>query len=125
MTNLEQQGRAAKEAARVLAVASSAQKDAALEAIAQALEARQAELLAANARDLSAAKENGMRPALLDRLSLDEGRIAGIVEGVRQVKALPDPIGAVTKMDTRPNGLMIGKRRVLSLIHISEPTRPY
>ena len=65
MTNLEQQGRAAKEAARVLAVASSAQKDAALEAIAQALEARQAELLAANARDLSAAKENGMRPALL------------------------------------------------------------
>ena len=62
MTNLEQQGRAAKEAARVLAVASSAQKDAALEAIAQALEARQAELLAANERDLSAAKENGMRP---------------------------------------------------------------
>ena len=125
MTNLEQQGRAAKEAARVLAVASSAQKDAALEAIAQALEARQAELLAANARDLSAAKENGMRPALLDRLSLDEGRIAGIVEGVRQVKALPDPIGAVTKMDTRPNGLMIGKRRVpLGVIGIIYEARP-
>lgn len=125
MTNLEQQGRAAKEAARVLAVASSAQKDAALEAIAQALEARQAELLAANARDLSAAKENGMRPALLDRLSLDEGRIAGIVEGVRQVKALPDPIGAVTKMDTRPNGLIIGKRRVpLGVIGIIYEARP-
>ena len=54
----------------------------------------------------------GLRPALLDRLALDEGRIAGIVEGVRQVAALPDPIGAVTKMDTRPNGLTIGKRRV-------------
>ena len=67
----------------------------------------------------------GLRPALLDRLALDEGRIAGIVEGVRQVAALPDPIGAVTKMDTRPNGLTIGKRRVpLGVIGIIYEARP-
>ena len=112
MTVLETQGLAAKRAARALAVAGTARKNAALEAAARAIETRQGEILAANAADLEAARAAGLRPALLDRLALDEGRIAGIVEGVRQVAALPDPIGAVTKMDTRPNGLTIGKRRV-------------
>ncbi len=66
-----------------------------------------------------------MRPALVDRLALDEGRIAGIVEGVRQVAALPDPIGQVVKMETRPNGLTIGKRRVpLGVIGIIYEARP-
>lgn len=125
MTTLETQGLSAKNAARALAVAGSAKKDAALEAIAQAIEARQAEILAANGQDLAAAQASGMRPSLLDRLSLDEERIAGIVEGVRQVKALPDPIGTVTKMETRPNGLMIGKRRVpLGVIGIIYEARP-
>ena len=101
MTVLETQGLAARHAARALAVAGTARKNAALEAAA------------------------GLRPALLDRLALDEGRIAGIVEGVRQVAALPDPIGAVTKMDTRPNGLTIGKRRVpLGVIGIIYEARP-
>ena len=66
-----------------------------------------------------------MRPALLDRLALDEGRVAGIVDGVRQVKALPDPIGQTVKMGVRPNGLTIGKRRVpLGVIGIIYEARP-
>ena len=125
MTTLEQQGRAAKDAARILAAAGSSRKDAALETIAQALEARQSEILDANRQDLDAARQSGMRPALLDRLSLDEARIAGIAEGVRQVRALPDPVGTVTKMDTRPNGLVIGRRRVpLGVIGIIYEARP-
>lgn len=125
MTVLETQGLAARHAARALAVAGTARKNAALEAAARTIEARQGEILAANAADLEAAMAAGLRPALLDRLALDEGRIAGIVEGVRQVAALPDPIGAVTKMDTRPNGLTIGKRRVpLGVIGIIYEARP-
>jgi len=125
MTQLETQGLAAKQAARRLAVAGSAAKDAALEAIAQGLEARQEELLAANRADLEAAQADGMRPAMLDRLRLDPARIAGIVEGVRQVRALPDPIGTTVKTELRPNGLQIGKRRVpLGVIGIIYEARP-
>lgn len=72
-------------------MAGTARKNAALEAAARAIEARQGEILAANAADLEAGMAAGLRPALLDRLALDEGRIAGIVEGVRQV-ARPAPI---------------------------------
>ena len=125
MTTLETQGLAARHAARVLATAGTARKDAALEAIAAALEARSAWILEANARDMEAARSAGMRPALQDRLALDGGRIAGIVEGVRQVRALADPIGTVTNMETRPNGLTIGKRRVpLGVIGIIYEARP-
>ena len=125
MTILETQGLAAKHAARVLSVAGTARKNAALEAVARAILARQGDILAANAADLAAGKEAGLRPALLDRLALDEGRLNGIVEGVRQVAALPDPIGEVTKMGTRPNGLVIGKRRVpLGVIGIIYEARP-
>ena len=124
MTTLETQGLAAKNAERVLA-AGTAKKNAALEAIARSLAARQEEILSANALDLAEARNSGMRPALQDRLALDEGRIRGIVEGVRQVCALPDPIGTVTKMDQRPNGLVIGKRRVpLGVIGIIYEARP-
>ena len=125
MTQLELQGLAAKNASRVLSIAGAAQKNAALEAIASALEARQEEILAANQEDMTAAKAAGMRPSLQDRLALDEDRIAGIVDGVRQVAALPDPIGEITKMSTRPNGLVIGKRRVpLGVIGIIYEARP-
>ena len=125
MTTLETQGLAAKNAERVLAAAGTAKKNAALEAIARSLAARQEEILSANALDLAEARNSGMRPALQDRLALDEGRIRGIVEGVRQVCALPDPIGTVTKMDQRPNGLVIGKRRVpLGVIGIIYEARP-
>ena len=125
MTILETQGLAAKHAARSLSVAGTAAKNAALEAIAQARLAHQADILAANAQDLEAARAAGMRPALLDRLALDEKRIAGIVEGVRQVAALPDPIGETVKETLRPNGLRIGKRRVpLGVIGIIYEARP-
>ena len=125
MTALQQQGRAAKAATYVLATAGTAKKNAALAAIADILTARQAEWLAANAEDVAAAKEAGMRPAMLDRLTLTPERIAGIVDGVRQVAALPDPIGVVDKMYTRPNGLIIGRRRVpLGVIAIIFEARP-
>ena len=104
MTVLETQGLAARHAARALAVAGTARKNAALEAAARAIEARQGEIRAANAADLEAAKAAGLRPALLDRLALDAGRIAGIVEGVRQVAALPDPLGVIGIIyEARPN----------------------
>ncbi len=125
MTLLQQQGAAAKAAGRALAIVGTAKKNEALEAIAAILTERQAEWLAANAEDVAAAREAGMRPAMLDRLALTPERIAGIVEGVRQVIALPDPIGQVTKMETRPNGLIIGRRRVpLGVIAIIFEARP-
>ncbi|WP_297290374.1 glutamate-5-semialdehyde dehydrogenase [uncultured Flavonifractor sp.] len=125
MTQLETQGLAARYAARVLAVAGAARKNEALEAIARGIEAGMQAILAANQADLAAGKAAGMRPSLQDRLALDEGRIAGIVDGVRQVAALPDPIGEITKMSTRPNGLVIGKRRVpLGVIGIIYEARP-
>lgn len=125
MTALQQQGGLAKAASYALATAGTAKKNAALEAIASILTERQAEWLAANAQDVAAAREAGMRPAMLDRLTLTPERIAGIVDGVRQVIALPDPIGRVDKMETRPNGLIIGRRRVpLGVIAIIFEARP-
>ncbi len=125
MTTLQAQGANAKAASWELAVAGTAKKNEALEAIARILTERQEEWLSANAEDVAAAKEAGMRPAMLDRLTLTPARIAGIVDGVRQVIALPDPIGQVTKMETRPNGLIIGRRRVpLGVIAIIFEARP-
>ncbi|MCD7947942.1 MAG: glutamate-5-semialdehyde dehydrogenase [Oscillospiraceae bacterium] len=125
MTQLEQQGQCAKAAASVLAVTGTAKKNEALELIASALERRRGEILAANAADLEAARAANMRPSLLDRLSLSDERIGGIVEGVRQVAALPDPIGETVRMTTRPNGLTIGKRRVpMGVIGMIYEARP-
>ena len=125
MTALQQQGAAAKAATYALATASTAVKNAALEAMAQALIQGQEDWLSANAQDVAAAREAGMRPAMLDRLTLTPERIAGIVDGVRQVAALPDPIGRVDRMETRPNGLIIGRRRVpLGVIAIIFEARP-
>ncbi len=125
MTILRQQGQAAKSAAYPLATAGTAKKNAALQAMANILTDRQAEWLQANARDIAAAREAGMRPSLLDRLALTAERIAGIVDGIRQICALPDPIGRVDRMETRPNGLIIGRRRVpLGVIAIIYEARP-
>jgi len=125
MTVLELQGKAAKEAARTLSVAGTDLKNKALDAICMALVRRQDEILAANELDLEAAKLNGMIPAMIDRLTLTAQRIDGIVEGVAQVAALPDPIGQVTKMERRPNGLIIGRRRVpLGVVGIIYEARP-
>ena len=125
LTPLQQQGLAAKTAARTLAITGTAKKNEALLAIADILTQRQDEWLAANAADIADAQEAGMRPAMLDRLTLTPARIAGIVDGVRQVATLPDPIGRVTKMETRPNGLIIGRRTVpLGVIAIIFEARP-
>lgn len=125
MTQLERQGAQAKAAARVLATASTAQKNRALEEIAVALETQQADVLAANAADMASARAAGMRPALLDRLLLDEGRLRGVADGVRQVAALEDPVGRMLEMTTRPNGLQIGKKTVpLGVIGMIYEARP-
>lgn len=100
-------------------------KDNALEAIAAALEERADEIIAANNIDIENAENNGTRKAMIDRLTLTEERIAGIAEGVRQVKSLSDPIGEVVKMWKRPNGLMIGQKRVpMGVIAIIYEARP-
>ena len=125
MTILEQQGAAAKTASRALASAGTAKKNEALSAIAEALWNGRQAWLDANAEDVAAAKANGMSESMLDRLTLTEERIRGIADAVRQVIALPDPIGTVTKMETRPNGLIIGRRRVpLGVIAIIYEARP-
>ncbi len=125
MTALEKQGAAAKAAARKLAVAGSIEKNKALFAIADALEAHVDEILAANALDLEAGKKDGMSQSLLDRLALSPARIAGMADGARQVAALEDPIGRVVEMGKRPNGLIIGRRRVpLGVIAIIYEARP-
>lgn len=124
MTRLEEMGAAAKQAARILAVAGN-QKDMALEAIAAALEEHTGEILAANREDLDAAEKNGMSRSLMDRLALNEKRIAGMADGVRQVKAQPDPIGQVLEGGVRPNGLRIEKVAVpLGVIGIIYEARP-
>ena len=125
MTALQRQGTAAKAASDALSTAGTAKKNQALEAIAQILTDCQEEWLSANAEDVAAAKAAGMRSAMLDRLTLTPDRIAGIVEGVRQVIALPDPIGRADRTETRPNGLIISRRRVpLGVIAIIFEARP-
>ena len=103
MTPLQQQGALCKAAGRTLATAGTTRKNEALSAIAEILSERQDEWLAANAADVAAAKEAGMIPSMLDRLTLTPQRVADIVSAVRQVIALPDPVGRVDRMETRPN----------------------
>ena len=125
MTALEKQGAAAQAAARVLALASIAQKNQALEAIAQALSAQEDTLLQANAADLAAAQAAGTRPALLDRLALNPERVASMAQGVRQVAALPDPTATADRSFTQPNGLRISRRRVpLGVVGMIYEARP-
>lgn len=125
MNTLEPIGKKAREAARVLAAADQMQKNHALARIADALCSRTGEILTANAEDLRLADENGVPAHMLDRLALSAQRIRDISEGVREVIALKDPIGEVLSMTTRPNGLLIGKRRVpLGVIGIIYEARP-
>lgn len=125
MTVLEQMGKNAKEAARVLAAAGSSVKNDALRAIAAALEENMAEILAANADDVQAAKANGTPAAMLDRLALTEERIRGMADGVREVASFRDPVGRVLHGETLPNGLKIMKVSVpLGVIGIIYEGRP-
>ena len=98
MTELEKTGAAAKAAGRVLSVAGTKKKNAALEAIALALEAGSRRILDANAEDIANAEKAGLKKSFMDRLLLTEERIAAIAAGVREVAALPDPIGEVISM---------------------------
>jgi glutamate-5-semialdehyde dehydrogenase len=117
--------RAAKRASRALAQSDTAVKDAALEAIALALEQRVEEILAANERDMDSAREADVGDALLDRLRLDEGRVANIARAVRQIAALPDPVGEVIDGHRLPNGLDVRKVRVpLGVVAVVYEARP-
>src|SRR5215207_8755527 len=117
--------RAAKAAARELAALDSGTKDRALLAVADALEARTDEILEANARDLEAGRESGLSAALMDRLALDEGRIAAMAAGVRAIVALPDPVGEVIDGHRLPNGLDVRKVRVpLGVVAVVYEARP-
>lgn len=116
---------AAKQAAAKLAVTSTAVKNAALLAMATALEAQQAEILAANERDMTAAAAKGMKSSMLDRLKLTAERIRGMADGLRQVAGLADPVGNVIDGKTLSNGLHITKIRVpLGVIGIIYEARP-
>lgn len=116
---------AAKQAAAKLAVTSTAVKNAALLAMAAALEAQQSEILAANERDMTAAAAKGMKSSMMDRLKLTAERISGMADGLRQVAGLADPVGNVIDGKTLPNGLHITKIRVpLGVIGIIYEARP-
>ena len=124
MTELQKMGAAAKEAAAVLRTAGEKKRRALLEA-AQALRAAAPEILAANAVDLAAARESGMRDAMLDRLTLTEARIEAMAQGVEDVAAQCDPVGRVLSGETRPNGLKIEKVTVpMGVIGIIFEARP-
>ncbi|MEN0105708.1 MAG: glutamate-5-semialdehyde dehydrogenase [Pseudomonas sp.] len=118
-------GRTAREASRVVGRASTAQKNRALHAAAAALDAARAELSAANEQDLANGRANGLEPALLDRLALTPARIDEMIEGLRQVATLPDPIGEIRDMRYLPSGIQVGKMRVpLGVIGIIYESRP-
>lgn len=122
---LQELGEHARKAAVALGKAGINEKNQALLAVAKALEEHAGYLMEENQKDIVNARENGMSEALIDRLALNIDRIAGMAEGIRQVAALEDPIGEVMDMKKRPNGLLIGRKRVpLGVIGIIYESRP-
>ncbi|NLO89272.1 MAG: glutamate-5-semialdehyde dehydrogenase [Clostridia bacterium] len=122
---LEHMGKKAKEAGRVLASAPSSLKDEALESMAKALRERAHMILEANEKDMEAGREKGLSKALLDRLLLTPERIEDMARGLEALIALPDPVGEIVSMWTRPNGLQIGKMRVpLGVVGMIYEARP-
>ncbi len=118
-------GRRARAASRLTARASTAAKDAALHATAAALRRERAALVAANERDLSAARAAGLDPAFVDRLALTDAVIDAMAEGLEQIAALPDPIGEISDLRYRPSGIQVGRMRVpLGVIGIIYESRP-
>lgn len=125
MSEVQEKGQKAREASRKLAVLSSKTKDKALSAMAAALDKNAKAVIQANSIDLEAGEKKGLSKNLLDRLALDGKRIQGMIEGLKTVKALPDPIGQVIDQWKRPNGLVIRKVRVpLGVIGIIYEARP-
>ena len=122
---MEQVGQQARAASRAMARADSATRNRALLLIAEAIERDAAQLRAANQLDLDAARAAGLAPAMVDRLTLSESAIATMVEGLRQIVALPDPIGEISGMKFRPSGIQVGQMRVpLGVIGIIYEARP-
>jgi len=115
----------AKEAAVRLAGLSTEDKDAALRRMADALEENSSLILEANKKDVNAAKERGLKTALLDRLALDERKIRTMARCLREVAELPDPVGEIVKTWVRPNGLIVGQLRVpLGVVGVIYESRP-
>ena len=122
---MERMGRAARAAAQVLEACAAEQKNRALRAAATHLKARSATLLAANARDMGAARERGLSKAMLDRLALNDERVQAMARGLEDIAALADPIGTVLAQWSRPNGMRIQRVRVpLGVIGIIYESRP-
>ena len=122
---LEEYGKRAKAAARALACTATEEKNDALRKIAAAIEQNSAAILAENAIDLENGRANGLSDALLDRLALNESRIAGIADSLRQVAALDDPVGRVLEETVRPNGLRLRKIAVpIGVIAVIYEARP-
>ena len=122
---MQELGRRARVAARVMAAASAGAKNTALQAIADRLEAESATLQSENSKDLQAGKKNGLSDAMLDRLELTAERITSMADGLRQVASLPDPVGEITDMQFRPSGIQVGHMRVpLGVIGIIYESRP-
>jgi len=125
MTDIRQLALQCRDAAQALAVLPTADKDAMLRAMADALEADVAGILQANALDLAAAGEKGVGTAMLDRLRLDQARVAGIAAALREVADLPDPVGQVTRREVRPNGISVERVRmplgVVAMIYEARP----
>ncbi len=122
---MQETGKAAREASAVLAAASTATKNAALEAMARALAAAHEDLVAANAEDLARGRDKQLDAPLLDRLELTPARIDAMVSGLRQVAGLPDPVGAIDNLRAMPSGIQVGQMRVpLGVIGIIYESRP-
>ena len=118
-------GRAAREASRAMARASTGARNLALREAAAAIDADRATLLEANGIDLARARERGLEAALLDRLELDGPRIDALIEGLLQVAALADPVGGISDLQYRPSGIQVGRMRVpLGVIGIIYESRP-
>ncbi len=123
--SLEQIGQNAKAAEARMRVLPTGEKNRALEAAARKLCEEQDKILRENEKDIAAAKKNGMKASLIDRLQLTEGRIGQMAEGLRQIASLEDPVGEFLSMKQRPNGLVIGQKRVpLGVIGIIYESRP-
>jgi glutamate-5-semialdehyde dehydrogenase len=124
-TYMQGLGRMAREASRAVARADTNQKNAALLAMAAAIERDADRLLDANAQDMAQARADGYDDALLDRLALSDKTVAGMAEGLRQIAALPDPVGEMDGLKFRPSGIQVGKMRVpLGVIGIIYEARP-
>ncbi|MFQ3788232.1 glutamate-5-semialdehyde dehydrogenase [Halomonas sp. A29] len=118
-------GQAARAAATHMRRAVTGDKNRALLAMAEELQRRRSEVLAANAADLARGRDNGLESALLDRLALDDSRLDAMVEGLQQVAALPDPVGEIEGLRFRPSGIQVGQMRVpLGVIGIIYESRP-